>query len=75
MARYSAGCPPTIVVIYLGGNDLTQVLGKTLILQVIDDLNKFYLRFLGTRILWSVLIPCLECRSVNDPKKVHKARK
>ncbi|KAJ7326847.1 hypothetical protein JRQ81_016606 [Phrynocephalus forsythii] len=71
----SPDCPPAIRIIHLGGNDMTHMSGKALILKVIDDLREYHSRFPMTRIVWSAMIPLLVWGPVHDPQKMHKFRK
>ncbi|KAJ7345916.1 hypothetical protein JRQ81_001866, partial [Phrynocephalus forsythii] len=67
--------PPDVLVIYLCGKDLIRKPGKVLILQIVDDLNKFASVFPKTRIVWSALIPHLQWKSSHDPQRGDKAHR
>ena len=54
-----ADMPPDLMVIHLGGNNLAQSSGKSLVLQATADLNLFGACCPKTQIIWSEMIPCM----------------
>ncbi|KAJ7329210.1 hypothetical protein JRQ81_015384 [Phrynocephalus forsythii] len=66
---------PNIVVVHLGGNDLTRMSGKSLILKIIDDLRAFHRTHPLVRVVWSAIIPRLHWGPYHHPQKMHKTRK
>uniref|UniRef100_A0ABM5GIN4 Uncharacterized protein isoform X2 n=1 Tax=Pogona vitticeps TaxID=103695 RepID=A0ABM5GIN4_9SAUR len=65
--------PPDILVVHLGGNDLPQLPGKALILDILRDLGRLHALYPAMRICWSSIIPRLIWRGARDMVKVHKA--
>ncbi|KAJ7319852.1 hypothetical protein JRQ81_019363, partial [Phrynocephalus forsythii] len=63
------------LVVHLGGNDLTGIMGKALILKVMDDLRAYKAQNPSTKIIWSAIVPRLYWGPSHHPKKMHKARK
>ena len=53
---------PDILVVHLGGNDLAQRTCKSLILQVIDDLQTIKAKFPAAELLWSNMILSIMAR-------------
>ncbi|XP_072854614.2 uncharacterized protein LOC140706831 [Pogona vitticeps] len=70
------GCsPPDILVIHLGGNDLPQVPGKALILDILRDLERLHALYPRMRIVWSTIIPRLHWRGAKNMDRVNNARR
>lgn len=67
--------PPDILVVHLGGNDLPQLPGKALILDILRDLCRLHDLYPAMRIVWSTIIPRLNWRGACNIDKVNKARR
>ena len=66
--------PPNLMVVHLGGNDLTVRKGKSLILDIIHDLQTLKDRFPSLRILWSNVIPWLVWRPDCERSQIDHSR-
>ncbi|XP_078236604.1 uncharacterized protein LOC144584403 [Pogona vitticeps] len=69
------GSPPDILVVHLGGNDLPQVPGKALILDILRDLDRLHALYPRMRIVWSTIIPRLKWRGAINVDRVNNARR
>ena len=49
--------PPDILLVHLGGNDLAQRTSKSLIVQVIEDLQAIKPKVPGVELIWSNTVP------------------
>lgn len=67
--------PPQILVIHLGGNDLGMIMGKALVIQAWQDLQRIMQAWPGIHILWSAIVPWWVWRGVADPKAMDRALK
>ncbi|XP_078241896.1 uncharacterized protein LOC144586845 [Pogona vitticeps] len=67
--------PPDILVVHLGGNDLPQVSGKALILDIVRDLDRLHALYPRIRIVWSTIIPRLNWRGAINVDRVNNARR
>ena len=78
LLEHALGCisgeTSDIFVVHLGGNDLMVRMGKSLILQVIQDLHTSRDKFPAMRILWSNIIPLWVWRADCDPRCIDRAR-
>ncbi|KAJ7324885.1 hypothetical protein JRQ81_017905 [Phrynocephalus forsythii] len=69
------GQPPDILLVHLGGNDLTAQTGKSLILEILRDFAAWKALFPASRIVWSTLIPRQTWQADCDPQKLNRSRR
>lgn len=62
-----------ILLLHLGGNDLSFVNGKALILQAQADFRMIQERWPGVHIIWSGMFPHLVWWTAWDPKAIERA--
>ena len=65
--------PPDILVVNLGGNDLMKRTGKSLILQIIQDLQVLKDTFPSMKLIWSNMIPHTVWRADCKPGRRDRA--
>ena len=61
-ARVQTICPPQVLVIQLGSNDLTDTGGRQLCAKIEQDIIALSLQFPRTTLVWSELLPRIEWR-------------
>uniref|UniRef100_A0ABM5GQZ0 SGNH hydrolase-type esterase domain-containing protein n=1 Tax=Pogona vitticeps TaxID=103695 RepID=A0ABM5GQZ0_9SAUR len=67
--------PPDILLIHLGGNDLPQVPGKALILDILRDLARLHASYPLMRICWSTIVPRRVWRGALNVDRINYARR
>ena len=65
--------PPDILIVHLEENDLAQRMDKSLILQVINDLQAIRARFPASRLIWSNIIARIVWQVDWDPRCIDRA--
>ena len=65
--------PPDVLLIHLRGNDLAKCSSKSLILDITCDLRWLKVKYSAMQIIWSTIIPQLECRVVCPPQCINMA--
>uniref|UniRef100_A0ABM5FH18 SGNH hydrolase-type esterase domain-containing protein n=1 Tax=Pogona vitticeps TaxID=103695 RepID=A0ABM5FH18_9SAUR len=68
-------CPPDLLLIHLGGNDLPRLPGKALILDILRDLKRLKTTYPTMRIIWSTIIPRIAWRGSVRTAAVNRARR
>lgn len=70
----ASGAPPDVIIIHLGGNDLTIRSGKSLIIQITADLTTLQEHFPSARLIWSNIIQRKTWRACCDSRKIDRSR-
>ncbi|XP_042321488.1 uncharacterized protein LOC121929711 isoform X2 [Sceloporus undulatus] len=67
--------PPHVLVIHLGGNDLSFVKGKALVLQAIRDMCFIRERWPFVKLIWSAMLPRQVWRCGCEPHILNRAHR
>ncbi|KAJ7324565.1 hypothetical protein JRQ81_017585, partial [Phrynocephalus forsythii] len=71
----SLALPLETLAIHQGINELTRMIGKSLILQMTSDLCSLKEQLLSLLLWWSAMLPCWTWRANCDPRLIDRAHR
>ncbi|KAJ7320497.1 hypothetical protein JRQ81_020008, partial [Phrynocephalus forsythii] len=69
------GRPPDVMLVHLGGNDITSQMGKSLAQDIVWDLERWKVAFPETILVWSTIVPRQQWRACCDPQIINRSRR